>query len=129
MLKRFWDLESIGITTTGQLHLTPEDKLAWDKVNNSLKFDGQHYAVAVLWRDERLQLPNNLPMPKKRLVSTERKLMKDTEIAVAYQQVLNDYLNKKDICHIPDEELRPNASACSHIFQLYDPRKQPPKYG
>ena len=83
--------------------------MAWDKVNNSLKFDGQHYAVAVLWRDERLQLPNNLPMPKKRLVSAERKLMKDTEIAVAYQQVLNDYLNKKDICHIPDEEPTPEC--------------------
>ena len=123
MLKRFWDLESIGITTTGQLHLTPEDKLAWDKVNNSLKFDGQHYAVAVLWRDERLQLPNNLPMPKKRLVSTERKLMKDTEIAVAYQQVLNDYLNKKDICHIPDEEPTPECQCLLPHFPVVRPEK------
>ena len=35
--------------------------------------------------------------------------MKDKEIAVAYQQVLNDYLNKKDICHIPDEEPTPEC--------------------
>ena len=30
LLKRFWDLESIGIIPTGP-QLTPEDKLAWDK--------------------------------------------------------------------------------------------------
>ena len=123
MLKSFWDLESIGITTTGQLHLTPEDKLAWDKVNNSLKFDGQHYEVAVPWRDERPQLPNNLPMAKKRLVSTERKLIKDTEIAVAYQQVLNDYLNKKDICHIPDEEPTPECQWLLPHFPVVRPEK------
>ena len=123
MLKRFWDLESIGITTTGQLHLTPEDKLAWDKVNNSLKFDGQHYEVAVPWRDERPQLPNNLPMAKKRFVSTERKLIKDTEIAVAYQQVLNNYLNKKDICHIPDEEPTPECQWLLPHFPVVRPEK------
>ena len=42
LLKRFWDLESIRITPSGQQHLTLEDRLAWKKVNNSLKFDGQH---------------------------------------------------------------------------------------
>ena len=52
LLKRFWDLESIGIIPTC-LQLTPKDKLAWDKVNNSLKFNGQDYEVAALWRDER----------------------------------------------------------------------------
>jgi len=104
LLKRFWDLESIGIISTGQPQLTPEDKLAWDKVNKSLKFNGQHYEVAVPWRDERPQLPNNLPMAKKRLVSTERKLMKDKEVAVAYQQVFNGYLDKKYIRCVPEDE-------------------------
>ena len=69
--------------------------MAWDKANNSLKFDSQHYEKAVPWRDERQQLPNNLPMAKKRFVSPERKLMNDKQIVVAYQQVLNDYLDKK----------------------------------
>ena len=123
LLKRFWDLESIGITTTGQQHLTPEDKLAWDKVNNYLKFDGQHYEVAVLWRDERPQLPNNLPMAKKRLVSTERKLMKDKEIAVDYQQVLKDYLNKKYIRRVPDKEPTPECQWLLPHFPVVRPEK------
>jgi len=59
LLKRFWDLESIGIITT-EPPLTPEDKLAWNKVNKSLKFNGKHYEVADPWRDDSPQLPNNL---------------------------------------------------------------------
>ena len=73
----------MGIIPTGP-QLTPEDKLAWDKVNKSLKFNGQHYEVAVPWRDERPQLPNNLPMARKRLVCTEQRLMKDKEVAMAF---------------------------------------------
>ena len=123
LLKRFWDLESIGNTSSGQQHLTPEDKLAWTKVNNSLKFGGQHYEGAVPWRDERPQLPNNLPMAKKRLVSTERKLMKDKEVAVAYQQVLKDYLDKKYIRRVPDDEPMPECQWPLPHFPVVRPEK------
>ncbi|KAL9987286.1 hypothetical protein ACROYT_G001568 [Oculina patagonica] len=123
LLKRFWDLESIGITPTGQQQLTPEDKLAWDKVNKSLKFNGQHYEVAVPWREERPQLPDNLPMAKKRLVSTERKLMKDKEVAVAYQQVFNEYLNKKYIRRVPDDEPKPDSQWLLPHFPVVRPDK------
>ena len=49
--------------------------------------------------------------------------MKDTEIAVAYQQVLNDYLNKKDICHIPDEEPTPECQCLLPHFPVVRPEK------
>ena len=39
ILKRFWDLESIKITTTRDLLMTPGEKLAWDNENKSIKFD------------------------------------------------------------------------------------------
>lgn len=125
LLKRFWDLESIGIISTGQQQLTPEDKLAWDKVNKSLKFNGQHYEVAVPWRDERQQLPNNLPMAKKRLVSTERKLMKDKEVAVAYQQVFNEYLDKY-IRRVPEDEPTPDCQWLLPHFPVVRPDKAHP---
>ena len=122
LLKRFWDLESIGIIST-EPQLTPEDKLAWNKVNKSLKFNSEHYEVAVPWRDDRLQLPNNLPMANKRLVSTERKLLKDKEVAVAYQQVLNDYLEKQYIRPVPPEELKPECEWLLPHFPVVRPEK------
>ena len=126
LLKCFWDLERVGIISTAP-QLTPEHKLAWDKVNKSLKFNGQHYNVAVPWRDERPPLPNNLPMAKKRLMSTERKLMKDKEVAVSYQQVLNDYLDKmssydsclvaaiaRSVRSLPGRSMQKSTKICTH---------------
>ena len=51
--------------------------MTWDNVKKTLKFNGKQYEVAVPWRDERPQLPFNFRLAKKRLISTERKLMKD----------------------------------------------------
>ena len=57
---------------------------------------------------KRPQLPNNLLMERKRLVSTQQKLIKDKELAVSYQQVLNKYLDKKCICGIPENKPKPH---------------------
>ena len=120
--KQFWDLESIGIIPTVQYQPTPENKLAWDKVSKSLQFNGQHYKVAVPWRDERPQLPNNLLMAKKRGVFTERKLMKNKEVAVAYQQVFNEYLDKY-IRRVPNDEPTPDCQWLLPHFPVLRPDK------
>ena len=103
--------------------MTPEDKLAWNKVSKSLKFDGEHYEVAVPWREERPQLPNNLPMAKKRLVSTERRLLKDREVSVAYQHVLNDYLERRYIRRVPPDEPKPECEWLLPHFPVVQPEK------
>ena len=63
-LKRFWDLESVGIIHTRESLMTPKEKLAWVKVSKPLKFVGEHYEVAVPWKEDRPDLPRNLPMAK-----------------------------------------------------------------
>ena len=39
--------------------LFPKEKLAFDKVNESIRFDGERYEVAVPWKYERPELPPN----------------------------------------------------------------------
>ena len=51
LLKQFWSPKAIGITP--QQPLSPEEKLAFDKVNESIRFDGERYDVAVPWKHER----------------------------------------------------------------------------
>ena len=95
LVKQFWDLESIGITKSAAAEMTPSEKLAWEKVRNSLRFDGTHYEIAVPWKNCRPQLPNNRLMAKNRLKSVEQKLLRDGELGTAYQGVIEDYLEKK----------------------------------
>jgi hypothetical protein len=74
--------------------MTPIEKLAWKKAQNSLRFNGERYEIAVPWKDDRPQLPNNLPMAEKRPKSVGQTLLRDNEFARAYQGVIKDYLEK-----------------------------------
>jgi len=76
-------------------------------VSNSIKFENDHYVVAVPWRNERLSLPNNRPSAEKRLESTERKLGKNPELAESYQKVIEEYLEKNYICQVPPDKSIP----------------------
>ena len=66
-------------------------------------------------------------MAKKRLVSTERKLLKDKGVATAYQQVLDDYLDKKYIRRVPPDEPRPDVEWLLPHFPVVRPEKSTSK--
>ena len=85
--KRFWDLETIGITvqTSEKGGMTLDEKLAWKKVEQSLTYNGERYEVAVPWKSERPSLENNRPIAERRLKLVENKLLKHTHLAHAYQ--------------------------------------------
>ena len=129
MLKWFWDLENNGIThkESPTLEMTPDEKLAWTKVSESVKFNGQHYEVAVPWRDGRLKLAPNSSLAKQRLDSTERKLLKDPELAAAYQGVSNKYLEKGYIRQVPSDEPKPECEWLLPHFPVVRPDKSTTK--
>ena len=114
LLKQFWSLEV-------KQPLFPKEKLAFDKVNESIRFDGERYEVAVPWKYERPELPPNWEMAEKHLHTVEKKLMQDEKLAQAYQSVVDDYLSKGYIWEVPEEELKPP----SERFLLHFPMVRP----
>ena len=117
MLKRFWDLEIMVITSPKPV-MTPDESVAWHKVSKSIKFENDHYVVAVPWWNERPSLPNNRPLAEKRLESTERKLAKNPEIADSYQKVIEEHLEKNYIRRVPPDEPTPTEAWLLPHFQL-----------
>ena len=47
LLKQLWNPQAIGIKPQVKQPLSPEEKLAFDKENESIRFDGERYEVAV----------------------------------------------------------------------------------
>ena len=129
MLKRFWDLESIDITpvNSSTAEMSPNEKLAWQKVTESMTFKDGYYEVAVPWKKQRPSLPNNAELAKKRLRSTERKLAKDPEVAAAYQRVINEYLAKNYIRKVPPHEPKPECEWLLPHFPVVRPDKETTK--
>jgi len=59
LMKQFWSLESIGIMPRVDQQLTPDEKLAINKVGKSMRFTGEKYEVAVPWKHDRPHLQSN----------------------------------------------------------------------
>ena len=74
LMKRFWILEAIGITPQVDRQLTPDDRLAINKVNETLRFNGERYEVAMPWKHDRPHLPSNQQMAERCLRSVEKEI-------------------------------------------------------
>jgi len=123
LMKQFWSLEAIGITPRVDRQLTPDERLAVNKVKETMRFTGERYEVAVPWKHDRPNLESNRQMAEKRLRSVERKLMQDESLAQAYQSVIDDYIEKGYIREVPKVEPKP----ASEWFLPHFPEVRPEK--
>ena len=95
-------------------------------VSESRTFDGKRYQVAIPWKEERPCLINNRPLAERRLQQVERKLVKYKKVAAAYQQTIDDYLQKNYIGRVPPRKKKcEDASGWCPIFLLFDQKDQP----
>ena len=119
-LRKFWELEHVAILSA-KPQFSPDEQAAWKKVSESRLFDGKRYQVAVSWKEERPPLVSNRPLAERRLQQVERKLAKDEKIATAYQQVIDEYLQKNYIRRIPSTERRSEAEWLLPHFPVIRP--------
>lgn len=105
----------------------PNEKTAMKKVKDSLQFDGNRYEVAVPWKNEQPSLINNRCQAEQRLYSTEQKLSKYPKVVVAYQQVIDEYLQKEYIRRVPDDEPKPESEWLLAHFPVIQPDRSTTK--
>ena len=107
-LKRFWEIEKSGTDREDSLVLTEEERLALNKVKDSLEYEKGRYRVAVPWKDDKPELPDTKPMALSRLRSTERNLRKDNCVAEEYKATIQAYVEKGYLRKVPSDERLPN---------------------
>ena len=93
-LKCFWEIETLGIQKSKPNIMTVEEKIAFEKVNQSLVHDGERYQVAVPWKSDCPTLPNNFEMACSRLKNTEKRLLRQPVMGQEYNQIIVSYLDK-----------------------------------
>ena len=91
----FWEINNSGMDITSTL--TGEEKMAVEKV------DG-HHQVAIPWKEKGLCLPDNYKMAFQRLQNLEKRLARDTEVAAAYCETIEKYLEKSYVRKVPSGE-------------------------
>ena len=73
----------------GSKILTTDEKASLEKLEESIKYVDGRYQVAIPWKDDECALPNNYEMALRRLLNTEKRLLKNPEIGEAYTNNVN----------------------------------------
>ncbi|GFT90023.1 DUF1758 domain-containing protein [Nephila pilipes] len=98
-LKKFFDLESIGIRDDP--HYYDEDK-ALEIFNETVRFKNNGYTVSIPWKNNCNQLGDNYYVAEKRLKGLERRRKFDNSLYLKYRDILNEYLDKDIIEKLSD---------------------------
>ena len=102
-LQKFWEIDSSGSFAEKETALSPEESYAMREVSQSLKFKDGRYEVAMPWKPNAPELPNNYDMAMNRLKSTERRLLKNEDIGKAYNDVIAGHLKKGYISKVQEK--------------------------
>jgi hypothetical protein len=86
-LRRFWDLESLGIKDdSGQPALTPDEQAAVDQLQETQKLKDGNYEIGIPWRKLEPRFSENHDMALSRLENLEKSLSKKGPgVKTAYQ--------------------------------------------
>ena len=104
-LERLWKTDFgdsvIGTTVSPSV----EDKIALNKMEESLQRVGEHFQVALPWRQGCPELPNNRPVAEQRLQLLKKRLLKDEDLLLKYSTTMHEYIMKGHAQKVPTEEL------------------------
>ena len=86
-LKRFWDLESLGIVK--------QESSVYEKFIQKITFNGHNYEVSLPWKECHPPLPHHYELCYGRLLSLLRRLRQTPQLLAEYDSIIQDQLAKK----------------------------------
>ena len=87
--------------------MSTDEKASLEKLEELIRYVDGRYQVVIPWKDEEPVLPNNYEMALRRLLNTEKRLLKNPEIGEAYTNNINQYLEKGYIRKLDPTEKSP----------------------
>ena len=103
-----------------------EDQLALNRVENSLTYDNEMYRVSIPWKRNKPILPDNYEMALSRLANTEKRLKRSPDIAHAYSQCIDQYIEKGYVRKIQEQDKQTSKWYLPH-FPVLRPDKDTTK--
>ena len=108
VLQKFWEVDSSRSITEKEL-LKKEEVSAIKAFESSVQFKGERYEVEMPWKPNAPELPNNYEMAVNRLISTEKRLLKDPKLAESYSEVISKYTQKAYISKVTPSKTEEKA--------------------
>ena len=92
--EKFCNMEFNDSAFSSKTSMSQEDRRALDVMNESIKLEEGHYEMALLWRQQPPELPNNKSLADHHLKLLKRRLTKDPLLHGKYTEFVADLLRK-----------------------------------
>ncbi|XP_055628176.1 uncharacterized protein LOC129769750 [Toxorhynchites rutilus septentrionalis] len=124
-VKRFFALDSIGITKPDKLIISNEDERAWSMMRSIITLENGHYKTGLLWKFDDVRLPDSKSMALRRWQCLERRMTRELELGATLRAKMEDYLRKGYARKLTTEELRQPYDRIWYlpIFPVFNPNK------
>ena len=126
-VQSWWETESFGCRFAEETVRTIEDKRALEILESMTKKIGDRYQSGLLWKDTNTTLPNNHLVAEKQLRSLEKRFDKNENLALAYQETIDNDVKKGYCKKLTSEEAA--APVKQQWFLLHHPVLNPNKPG
>ena len=84
-VQRLWDLETLGIRETNEVH---------EALKDGIEFNGERYKVSLPWKEGHPDLPSNYRNSVRRLKGQLGRLRKEPEILGEYDRIIKEQYNE-----------------------------------
>ena len=103
-LERLWNHDFQDLNSSEKVSNSVEDERALRVMEKSAKLVNGHYQVALPWRREPPDIPNNKIIAECRLRSLKNRLKKDDNMFERYTKAVQEYIDKGHAQKVPKEE-------------------------
>ncbi|XP_053691074.1 uncharacterized protein LOC128739603 [Sabethes cyaneus] len=93
LLKEYFSIEDTGISTAEPLE-SEAVKRAWKILKETTQRVGDRFQTGLLWRCDRVELPDSLPMAIRRLECLEKRMNRDPALKEEVHRQIQEYLDK-----------------------------------
>ena len=120
VLQKFWEVDSsVPIT---EKKLLKKEVSAIKAFDSSVQLKGERYEGEMPWKRNTPELPNSYEMVVNRLISTEKRLLKDPKLAESYSEVISKYPQRGYISKVTPSKTEEKAWYLPH-FAVARPEK------
>ena len=102
LVQQFWEIDQPpqGVSCS---NITAQEEQAYTTARATIKQTNGRYSIGIPWRDSNNSLPDSYNNAVRRLLCTEKRLIREPLVGESYMAVIQEYLSKGYIRLVDDE--------------------------
>ena len=116
-VERLWEIKNYGTVPKqdGRI-MAKNEKRSLNILQNTISFKKGKYKTGLLWKDDRVNLPNNRELAVQRLQSLEKRSAKNEDLKTKYHKTVKQCIDKNHATKIPPEDLTSEKASTTPII-------------